>query len=194
MNKRPQFPSRPAAGPGTANASKIENAEYMKFHLVDRIERIEPGRRIVTVKALSLAEEYLADHFPAFPVLPGVLMIEALVQSAAWLVRAAQGFAKSIVELRSARNVRYASFVQPGSVLRCDATAMEIGASSASFRAVGTVGDRQAVSGRLDLTCFNLAERGLAGPEVDRAIVEELQRHFKLIGGPEALARGGATS
>ncbi|MAF57059.1 MAG: hypothetical protein CMK03_03890 [Ponticaulis sp.] len=67
----------------------------MKFHLVDRIESLEPGRRIVTIKALSLAEEYLADHFPAFPVLPGVMMIEALVQSAAWLVRVEQDFARS---------------------------------------------------------------------------------------------------
>ena len=56
----------------------------MKFCLVDRIESIEPGKRIVCIKALSLAEEYLADHFPAFPVLPGVLMLEALTQSAAW--------------------------------------------------------------------------------------------------------------
>ncbi len=58
----------------------------MKFLLVDRIESIQPGQRIVTTKALTLAEEYLADHFPAFPVMPGVLMLEALVQSAAWLV------------------------------------------------------------------------------------------------------------
>ena len=67
----------------------------MKFHLVDRIESLVPGKRIVTTKALSLAEEYLADHFPAFPVLPGVMMIEAMVQSAAWLVRVAQDFSRS---------------------------------------------------------------------------------------------------
>ncbi|HOF18642.1 MAG TPA: beta-hydroxyacyl-ACP dehydratase, partial [Phycisphaerae bacterium] len=64
----------------------------MKFHLVDKIESIEPGKRIVTTKALSLAEEYLADHFPAFPVLPGVMMLEALTQSAAWLTRVRQDF------------------------------------------------------------------------------------------------------
>ena len=47
----------------------------MKFQLVDRIESIIPGKSIVTIKTLSLAEEYLADHFPSFPVLPGVLML-----------------------------------------------------------------------------------------------------------------------
>ena len=90
----------------------------MKFCLVDRIESIEPGKRIVTIKALSLAEEYLADHFPIFPVMPGVLMVEAMVQSAAWLVRVEQDFSKSLILLSSARNVRYGNFVAPGMVLR----------------------------------------------------------------------------
>ena len=59
----------------------------MRFILVDRISELEAGRRIVAHKALSLAEEYLADHFPKFPVLPGVLMLEAMVQASAWLAR-----------------------------------------------------------------------------------------------------------
>jgi 3-hydroxyacyl-[acyl-carrier-protein] dehydratase len=170
----------------------------MKFHLVDRIDRIERARRpdgtpcgrIVTVKALSLAEEYLADHFPAFPVMPGVLMIEALVQSAAWLVRVEQDFAKSIVVLHRARNIRYASFVQPGSVLRCEVEAVEIGPDAAKFKAAGSVGDEQAVSGRLELRCFNLADEGHAPPEADGAIVKQLRERFALIGGPAALAAG----
>jgi len=162
----------------------------VKFHLVDRIKSIEPGRRIVTIKALSLAEEYLADHFPAFPVLPGVLMIEAMVQSAAWLVRVHQDFACSVVMLQAARNVKYTHFVQPGHILRCEVTAVEIGESSARFNAAGFVGDRQAVSGRLDLRCLNLAGRRGCGPETDRAIVEQLREQFRLIGGPAALAAG----
>ena len=45
----------------------------MKFVLIDRILELAPPQRIVTCKGLTLAEEYLADHFPAFPVMPGVL-------------------------------------------------------------------------------------------------------------------------
>jgi len=163
----------------------------MKFHLVDRIESIEPGKRIVAVKAVSLAEEYLADHFPAFPVLPGVLMIEAMVQSAAWLVRVQQEFAHSIVVLAGARNIKYAQFVQPGDILRCEVAAVEIGEASARFKGAGFVGDRQAVSGRLDLRCFNLAGRAPGGAAADEAIVAQLRERFKLIGGPEALAAAG---
>jgi 3-hydroxyacyl-[acyl-carrier-protein] dehydratase len=48
----------------------------MRFQLVDRILEVEPGKRIRLVKNLTLAEEYLADHFPSFPVMPGVLMLQ----------------------------------------------------------------------------------------------------------------------
>lgn len=164
----------------------------MKFHLVDRIESIEPGKRIVTTKALSLAEEYLADHFPAFPVLPGVLMLEAMVQSAAWLVRIEQDFGRSIVVLRTARNVKYTSFVQPGGSLRCEVDAVSIGDDSAAFKGRGVVGDVQAVSARMELRCFNLRDRQASLAEADESIVAELRRRFSLIGGPAALERAAA--
>ena len=159
----------------------------MKFLLVDRIESIEPGKRIVTTKALTLAEEYLADHFPAFPVMPGVLMLEALVQSAAWLVRLEQKFAKSIVVLASARNVRYANFVQPGRKLRCELDAMSIDENGAKFKGTGWIDDAQAVGARLELKCFNLAERGGYLGDADEAIVRDLKKQFELVGGPAAL-------
>jgi 3-hydroxyacyl-[acyl-carrier-protein] dehydratase len=159
----------------------------MKFYLVDRIQSLQVGKSIVTIKALSLAEEYLADHFPAFPVLPGVLMLEAMVQSAAWLVRATQEFAKSIIVLNAARNLRYASFVAPGKILRCQLEAVEIGSDSAKFKGLCTVEDRQAVSGRLELACFNLAERDPKLADADAAIIEQLKRQFRLIGGEELL-------
>ena len=161
----------------------------MKFHLVDKIESIEPGKRIVTAKALSLAEEYLADHFPAFPVLPGVMMLEAMVQSAAWLVRLAQDFAKSTIVLSAAKNVRYAGFVAPGDVLRCELDALTITPDSAKFKGAGFVGDRQALSARLELRCLNLADREAYLADADKQIVAELKQRFELIGGPAALAR-----
>jgi len=162
----------------------------MKFCLVDRIESLQPGKRIVTTKALSLAEEYLADHFPTFPVLPGVLMLEALTQSAAWLVRVEQDFANSIIVLKKAQNVRYAHFVAPGNCLRCEVDVVSIDGGSAKFKGTGHVGDKLAVSAKLELACFNLADRPeLKAPaESDGAIVTDLKECFKLVGGPAALA------
>lgn len=164
----------------------------MKFHLVDRIESIEPGRRIVTIKALSLAEEYLADHFPAFPVLPGVLMLEALVQSAAWLVRVKQDFTRSVVVLAAAKNVRYSSFVQPGRIFRAEVDAVSIDGDGAKFKARGLVCDGgetvQAVTARLELRSYNLADNAGRRADADADIVAEMRRRFDLIGGPAALA------
>ena len=51
----------------------------MRFHLLDRIVEVRPGEALRAVKNLTLGEEYLADHFPTFPVMPGVLMLETLV-------------------------------------------------------------------------------------------------------------------
>src|SRR5580700_6333595 len=91
----------------------------MKFNLIDRIEQVS-DERLVAVKNVSLAEEYLGDHFPTFPVLPGVLMLEALVQAAGWLLHRKSGFSKSIAVLKEARNVKYGTFVAPGNSLRVD--------------------------------------------------------------------------
>lgn len=159
----------------------------MKFNLIDRIDLIEPGKRLVAIKALSLAEEYLADHFPTFPVLPGVLMLEALVEASAWLTRVQQNFAKSIVVLSAARNVRYANFVAPGNIMRVDVEAMEITDGGAKFKGAGYVGDKQTVSGRLELKCFNLVERAAYLAEADNRVREQVLQRWKLIRGPQAL-------
>ena len=163
----------------------------MKFCLVDKIECIEPGRRIVGSKSLSLAEEYLADHFPAFPVLPGVLMVEALVQTAAWLLRLEQDWSRSLIQLHAARNVRYGSFVVPGETLRTEAELVGIEGELATFKARGTVGaDRQAVRGQLVLRSYNVADVCPSAADADARIIAALKERFRLIGGPEALAAG----
>lgn len=164
----------------------------MKFLLVDRIEKIEPEKRIVTIKNLTLAEEYLADHFASFPVLPGVLMLEAMTQSAAWLVRLKHNFAHSIVVLKAARNVRYNYFLKPGNTLRCELEAVEIGATTATFKGAGYVGDRLTVSARLELECRNMAQEVSWGREIDQRILQQIRREFELLGGPKALADAGA--
>ena len=86
----------------------------MRFHLVDRILDVQPGKSLRAVKNLTLGEEYLADHFPTFPVMPGVLMLEALVEAGAWLLRATDDFSHSVIVLREAEGVKYGSFMEPG--------------------------------------------------------------------------------
>src|SRR5947208_14595465 len=86
----------------------------MRFCLLDRILELQPGVRVTAAKRPRPDEDYLKDHFPRIPVMPGVLMLEAMYQASAWLVRQAEGFAHSMVVLKEARNIKYADFVTPG--------------------------------------------------------------------------------
>lgn len=90
----------------------------MHFDLVDRvIEQSED--RIVTVKVVTAGEEYLQDHFATFPVLPGVLMLEAMVQAARRLAEHRAGAPQRLV-LGRVRVLKYGRFVRPGATLRVE--------------------------------------------------------------------------
>src|SRR4029453_784097 len=120
----------------------------VKFNLLDKIESIS-DQRVVAVKHVTLAEEYLADHFPTFPVLPGVLMLEALTQAATWLLHRRHEFARSMAVLKEARNVRYGRFVAPGGSLRLEVELNKPTESGASFKAAGSVDGAPAVQARI---------------------------------------------
>lgn len=154
----------------------------MRFILLDKVTELVVAQRITTVKALSLAEEYLADHFATFPVLPGVLMIEALVQSAGILVHVTNDFRQSIIVLQEARNVKYKSFVKPGNILRMELTARSIDEQSSSFLAAGFVDDRPVVEGRFQLRHFNLADENEKWAQTDEKIRQEMRYRARLLG------------
>jgi 3-hydroxyacyl-[acyl-carrier-protein] dehydratase len=152
----------------------------VKFNLIDKIETLTE-QRIVAVKYVSLAEEYLADHFPTFPVLPGVMMLEALTQAAGWLLHQRHDFAKSMAVLKEARNVKYGNFVAPGNFLRVDVELHKPSDGGGTFKAVGMVGDAQAVSARIELAYFNLAEKQPALAEIDARLREHNRQRWALI-------------
>ncbi len=162
----------------------------MKFGLIDRIVELARGERIVAVKAVSLSEEYLADHFPTFPVLPGVLMLEALAEAAAWLVRDAQDFSSSIILLRQAKNVTYKNFVKPGDVLTLTVTCRRLARDGSDFDGTGHCNGTEVVRARFGLRHFSLSDgrdsSSRQGP-IDQQLVEAARAKF-------ALLRRGLTS
>lgn len=90
----------------------------MHFSLLDRVLELSP-QRVVTLKHVSSAEEYLQDHFPTFPVLPGVMMLECLVHAARHLA-VTQYQADPRLALGQVRALKYGNFVAPGSSLRIE--------------------------------------------------------------------------
>ena len=136
----------------------------MPFPQIDRIVELDVAQgRICAHKALSLAEGYLADHFPRFPVMPGVLMLEALYQTAYYLVVLRDAFARPKVELAEARNIKFADFVTPGDLLATEIEwVKELDERDVLVKGRGTVGQQTVVSGRLVL------RRSPAESEADR--------------------------
>jgi 3-hydroxyacyl-[acyl-carrier-protein] dehydratase len=153
----------------------------MRFILIDKVVSLESGKRIKAVKGVSLAEEYLADHFPAFPVLPGVLLLEGLIESASWLVREAENFAHSMILLEQARNVKYKSFLPPGEQIEYSVDAKTIEENVSSFTGVGVSAGEQIVEARFGLRHFNLASQEPAMAAVDARIIESLKQRWKLL-------------
>jgi len=126
----------------------------MHFNLVDHVAEHSTDT-ITTHKLVSQAEEYLQDHFPTFPVLPGVLMIEAMVQAARELENR-NGASEPLV-LGKVRAMKYGTFVPPGSTLvvtvkrRGDAGSLEFD-GTAMVLGPGEAGDGQrAAAGRFEL-------------------------------------------
>ena len=165
----------------------------MKFNLLDKVQAISP-ERIVAVKHVSLAEEYLADHFPSFPVLPGVMMLEALTQAAGWLLHQRTDFSKSIAVLKDARNVKYGNFVAPGNHLTVEVEYFKETPCGASFKATGTVNQGAiAVSARIELAYFNLSEKNSELAPMDQRLIEHHRRRWELIA-PRTAATALATA
>ena len=156
----------------------------MRFTLIDRVLELEPGSRIKAMKNLSLAEEYLADHFPGFPVMPGVLMLEAMTQASAWLVRASEDFAHSLVLLKAAKNVKYGSFVEPAQALEITAEILDQTETETRIKAQGTVNGRSTVSARLVLEKSNLADEDPSRAVVDTFIVRKQRELFAVLWHP----------
>jgi 3-hydroxyacyl-[acyl-carrier-protein] dehydratase len=153
----------------------------MRFILIDKVISLQAGKEIKAIKGVSLAEEYLADHFPTFPVLPGVLLLEGLIESASWLVRRTENFAHSMILLEQARNVKYKSFLAPASQIEYTVEAKVIEENKSSFVGFGLSKDERIVEARFGLRHFNLADKDSAMADVDDIIIENMKKRWELL-------------
>ena len=158
----------------------------MRFSLIDKIVELDPGTSIQAVKNLSLAEEYLQDHFPGFPVMPGVLMLEAMVQTSAWLMRATEDFEHSTILLKEAKAVKFNSFLKPGQTLNVSAKLMKSSDTECTFKASGEVNGESTVSARLILSRFNMSDKNPDLAKSDERLTAHLRELFAQLWTPPA--------
>lgn len=166
----------------------------MRFTLIDRITSLEPGSSVTAVKSLSQAEEYLMDHFPGFPVMPGVLMLESLVQASAWLMRHTENFKYSQILLKEAKALKFSNLVTPGKTLELTSNVHEKSDREWVFKGSGTVDGGSAVSVRFTLEQFNLRENNPALEHSDKLCIVMLKKQFDQLWGPLVDVRSPATA
>jgi 3-hydroxyacyl-[acyl-carrier-protein] dehydratase len=131
----------------------------MRWIWIDKFVEFESGRRAVAVKNVTLAEEYLHDHFPGFPVMPECLMIEGMAQTAGILVGQARDFREKVV-LAKINKVVFFDFVRPGDSIRIEAEIQTIAPEAASTSGRILRGDQ--LIAEIDLM-FSHIDQNLAG-------------------------------
>ena len=89
----------------------------MRFLLIDRITEVKKNDMAIGIKNLAMNEDYFEHHFPFFPIMPGVLMLESMVQLASWLVSFSQDF-KAFALLQSLSSAKFRKPIQPGDSLK----------------------------------------------------------------------------
>ena len=94
------------------------------FLLVDRIVEWEPGKRIVGIKNVTINEPFFQGHFPGHPIMPGVLIIEAVAQAGGILALKAMGGGKRIAYFAGIDNCKFRRPVVPGDQLRLEVTVL----------------------------------------------------------------------
>jgi 3-hydroxyacyl-[acyl-carrier-protein] dehydratase len=137
------------------------------FLLVDRVLEIEAGKRIVAVKNISVNEPFFNGHFPGMPVMPGVLMIEAMAQAAGILSFKTlnRRFDGSIMYyLAGVDNARFKRPVVPGDQLLMEVAISRVARNLWKYAGRGTVAGQLAVEA--DLLC---AQRDLGTPNAVNA-------------------------
>ena len=119
------------------------------FLLVDRIVDLEPGRRAVGIKNVSVNEPFFPGHFPKYPVMPGVLILEALAQVGAILVLSQEAYAGRIGLLAGLDEVKIRRQVVPGDQLRLEVEIERLRGTFGVARGKAFVGNELAAEGIL---------------------------------------------
>ena len=156
----------------TAPTLPLEAADIMRiiphrypFLLVDRIVELEPGTRAVGLKAVTANEPQFTGHFPDRPIMPGVLMIEALAQTAAVAVMTLAEYRGKLGLFAGIDDCRFRRMVLPGDTLRLEVTVEKLRGMFGRVRGVASVDGEVAVEATLSIIIPRDQEMG--GGQVD---------------------------
>jgi 3-hydroxyacyl-[acyl-carrier-protein] dehydratase len=119
------------------------------FLLVDRILELEPGKRAVGLKNVTMNEPYFVGHFPGYPVMPGVLILEALAQVGATAILGVEENRGKIGLFAGVDEFRWRGQVTPGDTLTLEVEIVRLKGSIGKGQGTAKVGDRVVAEGVL---------------------------------------------
>jgi 3-hydroxyacyl-[acyl-carrier-protein] dehydratase len=128
------------------------------FLLVDRVIEIEPPTRAVGIKNVTINEPFFQGHFPTYPVMPGVLIVEAMAQVGGVAVLAADEYKDKLALFAGIDNVRFKRQVKPGDTLRIEVEVQKIRRGLGVGAGTATVNGELACKGDIMFALVDLPE------------------------------------
>jgi 3-hydroxyacyl-[acyl-carrier-protein] dehydratase len=131
----------------------------MRYYLLDRITELAPPERARGKKAVALSEDFLADHFPRYPTMPGALLVESLAQLSGVLLERSAKIAHSVdvqAVLTTIERAKFRQLVRPGDVLDLESTVVQLREEGGRVSAAAKLGEKLAVSADLTFAFFRL--------------------------------------
>ncbi len=146
----------------------------MRWIWIDKFVAFESGARASAIKNVSLAEDHLHDHFPAYPVMPASLIVEGMAQTAGILVGEARDFKEKVI-LAKVKRARFEREVRPGDQLRYDAAIEQL--SDEAAMTSGRVSVNGEPLGEIDIVFSHIDNNlsGLAFPEENFVFTEDFK-------------------
>lgn len=119
------------------------------FLLIDRIEEVEPGKRAVGIKNVTVNEPFFQGHFPGNPIMPGVLIVEALAQVGCVAMLTLEENKGKLGVFAGIDQIRFRQQIVPGDVLRLEVEILALKRGIGKGKVVASVGDKIAAEGEL---------------------------------------------
>jgi 3-hydroxyacyl-[acyl-carrier-protein] dehydratase len=150
----------------------------MRYLLVDHITEWTPGTAIKGVKNVAMSEDFLEFHFPKNPIMPGVMLLEALTQLTGWLEAASSDFNKWFL-ISSVRKCNFYGFAFPGDQVSLEVSSVSSPAEGKKvYRGLGTINGKKKITVEFEGDIVPFAE--LEDPEEQRRFFDLLTRNLGL--------------